>query len=245
MTQLPEHDRQNWIATIVGKKGSGKSFLAKEIADDEPRVIVIDNLGEYDRLTVVDGYRECIHALLGAEKQRRFKLALRTTSLEEDLELMDLVYSMDHVTLIVEETSRYTSSAFLPQPLEQLIRFGRHRAINMVWLARRASELHRDLTANSDVIVSFTQHEKRDVEYLRSFMGDMALGAKDLPPYECLIYGPDEKMPWPILNRKYNSRVYNADKEYRRDSIKGPTSDNISASETKPDMDSAQNGDVK
>ncbi len=210
MRLLPENERHNWVATIVGIRGRGKSYLTKEIVDQEDRVIVIDNLGEYDHLKVIDGYEESIKAIVEANKQKRFGLALRTFSLEHDLELMDLIFNMEHLTLAVEETSRYVSSAFLPPALEQLVRFGRHRAINLIWLARRAAELHRDLTANSDIIVSFTQHEKRDVEYLRSFMGDIAFRAKDLPPYKCLVYGPDEKMPLPILNRKYNdSAEYN------------------------------------
>jgi len=202
---LPEAQRKSYSGTIVGKRGYGKSFLAKEIAADETRVAVIDNLGEYDGLRVVEGFRECVKALVEVEKKARFGLALRTMSLEEDLDLLELIGKMTHLTVIVEETSRYSSSAFLPPPLEFLTRYGRHSAINTLWLARRASEIPRDLTANSDFIVSFNQHEKRDVEYLRSFMGDMALGAMNLPPYKCIVWGPDDKMPWPVVNRKYES----------------------------------------
>lgn len=203
---LPEHERVNWIASIFGQKGSGKSWLAKEIADMEERVIVIDNLGEYKRLQVVWGYEECIKALVSVEKLPKFKLALRTPSVAFDLELIDLVFKMTNVTLIVEETSRYVSPSSLPEPMEQLVRFGRHQAINMVWLARRPSEIHRDLTAQSDTITTFVQHELRDLQYLRSFMGRASDGIESLrgePYYDCLTYGPDSKMPWPIFRRKY------------------------------------------
>jgi hypothetical protein len=200
---LPEPQRVNWIASIFGRKGSGKSFLAKEIAKEERRVIAIDSLGEYDEMQVFTGYEECIKAMVAAEHLTDFKLALRTYSLEEDLELMDLVFKMTHLTLIVEETSRYVSPASLPQSLEQLVRYGRHSAINQVYLARRPSEIHRDLTAQSDVIVSFVQHERRDVEYLRSFMGDAANGVSGLKTYAGLVYGEDIKMPWPIVSLKY------------------------------------------
>lgn len=200
---LPEAQRANWIASFFGRKGSGKSFLGKEVAREEPRVIAIDSLGEYDEMNVVTGYQECIKAMVAAEHLSEFKLALRTYSLEEDLELIDLVFRMHHLTLMVEETSRYVSSASLPLPFEQLVRYGRHSAINQVYIARRPSEIHRDLTAQSDVIVSFVQHERRDVEYLRSFMGDAANGVSSLKQYEALVYGEDIKMPWPVFRRKY------------------------------------------
>lgn len=203
MSLLPESERDNWIASIFGQKGSGKSFLAKEIAAMERRVIVIDNLGEYDSLRVITGYEESIKALIEVEKMPEFKLALRTPSTELDLELIDLVFRMSHLTLIVEETSRYVSPASLALPMEQLVRFGRHRAINQVYLARRPSEIHRDLTAQSDTITTFVQHELRDLAYLRSFMGEMAYGVESLPQYQCITYGPDNKMPWPVFRRKY------------------------------------------
>jgi DNA helicase HerA-like ATPase len=200
---LPEAQRFNYILSIFGRKGSGKSYLAKEIARDEKRIIAIDSLGEYDDLEVITDFRACVNALVEAEHKPAFKLALRTYSLDDDLQLIDLVFRMNHVTLLVEETSRYVSSAYLPQPFEQLVRYGRHSAINQIYLARRPSEIHRDLTAQSDVIVSFVQHERRDVEYLRSFMGDKANGVMNLGQYEALVYGEDIKMPWAIVQRKY------------------------------------------
>jgi hypothetical protein len=200
---LPENQRFNYILSIFGRKGSGKSYLAKEIARDEKRIIAIDSLGEYDELTVVDDLRPCINALVESEHKPEFKLALRTYSLEDDLILIDLVFHMTHVTLLVEETSRYVSSAYLPQPFEQLVRYGRHSAINQIYLARRPSEIHRDLTAQSDVLVSFVQHERRDVEYLRSFMGDKANRVMNLGQYAALVYGDDIKMPWAVVQRKY------------------------------------------
>lgn len=205
MSLLPESQRHNYIVSIFGMKGSGKSYLAKEIAAQEPRVIAIDNLGEYNSLSIVYGFRECVSALVAVENRANFRLALRTTSIEEDLALIDLVYNMKHVTLIAEETSRYVSPTYLPREFEQLVRYGRHRAINQIYLARRPSEIHRDLTAQSDVIVSFLQHEERDLKYLRSFMGDEAYRAANLPKYKFIIYGPDEKMPWPLVSRKYET----------------------------------------
>lgn len=201
--RLPEHERKNWIASIFGRKGSGKSYLAKEIAREEPRVIAIDNVGEYDGMHVVEGFEECVRALVAAEKYATFKLAFRTKSIAADLALINLVAKMVKVTLIVEETSKYVSHSYLPEEIEQLVRYGRHQAVNQVYLARRPSEIHRDLTAQSDSITTFVQHEPRDIRYLESFMGQEAYRAPSLAQYQALVYGDEDKMPYAILARKY------------------------------------------
>ena len=201
---LPESERDNYINSIFGRKGSGKTFLAREIADSEPRVIAIDNMGQFSNLQVVSGFDESIKAIQACQNQATFKLALQTTSEAEDLALLDLAYYLDRFTLIVDETSKYVSSSYLPNEFEQLIRYGRHGAINQVYMSRRPAEIHRELSSQSDVIVSFHQHEERDVQYLRNFMGDDADKTRTLGQYQILTYGPEDKMPLPILNRKYN-----------------------------------------
>lgn len=201
---MPEH-KSNIIGTVVGMKGSGKSYLMKQVVNDFPRVLAIDSLGEYDALLPISGFTECVNALVVNERSAEFKLSLRTLSLEDDIRLLGLVGKMSDVTIIIEEAPRYVGPQGMPLEIEELVRLGRHRNINQFFLAQRASMLHRDMTAMSDIIVSFHQHEPRDIAYLRMFMGDMAEGAPNLHNYESIVWGPDLKMPWAILKRKYNA----------------------------------------
>lgn len=202
---LPDDERENWVLSIFGQKGSGKTFLAKEIAEQEDRVIVIDALGQFDNMDPIMGRENCIRALQKAEKQKRFSLSFWNSETEVTLELLELIFLMQKITLIVDETSLWVSSSFLPTEFNDLIMYGRHQAINQVYMSRRPAEINRALTSQSDVIVAFKQHEKRDIDYLKSFMGDMADSARVLPKYKIVAYGPDEKMPIPVLERKYSS----------------------------------------
>jgi hypothetical protein len=202
---LPDNERDNYINSIFGRKGGGKTFLAKEIAETEPRVIAIDNMGQFSNIQVVSGFDSCIKAIQSCQNLETFRFALQTTSEQEDLALIDLAYYLDKFTIIIDETSKYVSSSYLPREFEQLIRYGRHGAINQVYMSRRPAEIHRELSSQSDVIVSFHQFEERDVQYLRNFMGDDADMTRHLGQYEILTYGPESKMPIPILNRKYNA----------------------------------------
>ena len=198
---LPDEERFNYVLFIGGRKGSGKTYLAKEIAEGEDRCVSIDNLGQFDNMEVCTGYEACARALVKAEKRKKFKLALRTNSVEEDIRLMGLVFLMQKVTLICDETSKYVSPSFMPEEIEQLVRYGRHQAINQVYMARRPAEINRELTAQADVIVTFRQHEPRDVKYLSDFMGPEAKQSKNLGNYKVMVWGDEEKAPLAVLER--------------------------------------------
>lgn len=196
--------KDNTIISIMGKKGSGKSYLTKEIMYEWPRVIIVDNTGEYETEEIYNGYDECVSALVNASKRNQFRISLRTRSVEDDLRLLEIVETIPSILLVVEEASRYVSSAFLPPEIEALIRYGRHKDISQIYLARRPTELHRDLTANSDVIVVFNTQEPRDINYLRSFIGEQAQEAirLDAEKYELIYWTSNpKKVPLAVLSR--------------------------------------------
>ena len=198
---------ENSIISVLGMRGEGKSFLVKQIIQEYPRVIVIDNMGEYGNCQVVEGFKNSVDAMVAASKTNQFRLSLRTFSLNEDLALLDLCFDLTHGTaapdalIVIEEASRYVSTSMLPEPIEKLVRYGRHRRLSQIYIARRPTELHRDITAQSDIIVTFRQHEPRDMKYLSQFMGDRAYQANRLPKYHCMAYGMKAKAPFAILAR--------------------------------------------
>ena len=193
--------KDNTIICIFGMKGGGKSFLTKQIIDEYKRVIIIDNQQEYDNAEVVEGYRACIERTVQASKEKKFKISLRADSNEQDLELIRLASTIQNQLLVLEEASKYVSHSGMPDEIARLIRFGRHDAISQIYLARRASELHRDITANADIIISFHQHEPRDVLYLRDFMGKRANKVRRLKKYKFIAYGKKSKAPAIVLER--------------------------------------------
>lgn len=181
-------------------KGSGKSFLVKDIVRDYSRVIVIDSMGEYEN-EIITGFEACVKRVAQASHEPEFRISLRTDSVEHDLQLMKVAGTLPSFLLVVEETSKYVSAYGMPEPIENLIRYGRHRDISQIYMARRPSEINRDLTANADVIVTFREQEPRDVTYLRSFMGASAYRVPNLRDYEIEVFGTVEKMPLSVLER--------------------------------------------
>lgn len=192
---------QNRVTVVIGKKGSGKSTLVSEIVAEESRVQVIDSLAEYEDCEISVGLEDCLEALVKAEKRKQYRIALRCLALEDNLDLLRTAYELRESTLVVEETSLYCSAHSLPDEMSALIRYGRHQELNLVFVARRPSELHRDLTANADVLVTFRQQEPRDLAYLRSFYGDEALTLPTLPDYHIKVFGDLSAAPDAVLHR--------------------------------------------
>lgn len=195
---------QNLIVTVLGRKGSGKSTLVGEITREHRRVVILDYLGEYGAnvgARVHEGRRSSIAALVRWNRQARFCLSLRVEDYDDALDVLEVAYEMRGYLLVVEEASWLCTASHMPRELARFVRFGRHRGISQLYVAQRPSMLHRDVTSQSDVIVSFNQHEERDVAYLAGILGDSADRLRELPPY-AIIAGPTpDRFPAAVRKR--------------------------------------------
>jgi hypothetical protein len=194
---------RNVVISVFGRKGSGKSTLVREIVDEAPRVIVFDTMGEYARKRdkIFDTFESAASELGRVQHERRFRVIIQLVDEEDALAAMRVAYDVPACLIVVEETSFYCSPSYLPMELARFVRYGRHREIDQIYVSRRPAEIHRDLTAQSDLIVSFQQHEPGDVEYLRKVMGPDADRLPGLPKYAIIVSGDVADAPLPILER--------------------------------------------
>jgi len=197
----------NTILAIFGRKGSGKTDLTRRIIQEHPRVFAIDTLAEYGErysgrgFRICEGKQACMDAMLSVKDRRAYKLALRCIPEEDNLALLDLAYEFPRTLVVVEETSLFARPTFLPPEIAKLVRYGRHRQIDQIYIARRPSEVHRDLTAQADIVITFEQREPRDVKYLRDVAGDEAEEVQHLPRYKVLVFGNLEKLPIAVMEQ--------------------------------------------
>lgn len=101
-------------------------------------------------------------------------------------DVFHMLQALRNVTLFWEEASKWlnTKNTSLDQVL-WFLQYGRHHSISNVLVARRPSELDRMATAQADVIISFRQHEPRDLEYIRAIGGQAAADeVAGLGPFE-------------------------------------------------------------
>jgi len=198
----------NTIVFLTGRKGCGKSTLLVEIMREHKRVLILDYLGEHGPkigATVHNGLVDCVRAVERWSAKPRFCLSLRVTEETDALDLLSIVKHMRRVLLVVEEASWLCSPSHLPSELKELVRFGRHHEISQVYVAQRPAMVHRDITSQADVIVSFQQHEARDIAYLSSsVLAGRAEQVRHLPRFAVIAgtaEGEESKIPAAVTRR--------------------------------------------
>jgi len=195
---------QTMKLTILGVTGSGKSTLAYEVIEELDRVLILDSMGDYEDIPgaiVLEGAEACISKLLELQNKKNWKLVCLTLHEQETLDILAVGFDVPGITIVVDECSLFCNPNYLPDEMARLVRYSRKRDIDLIFLARRPSEIHRELTAQSNLLVTFIQHEPIDIKYLRARMGDKAEKAKSLQKYAIIVHGEYEEIPLAILKR--------------------------------------------
>lgn len=189
------------IITILGKRGSGKSTLGKYIQRVFPRVVVFDRLHEYsgDKSAIyVSTWEEFSEAIRATAAAARFKIVYQfdIEATNDDAvfnEAMRILYYRGSICVVIEEVHVFASAHYLPQWLREALLTGRHRKMALIATSQRPAELHKTLLSQSHHIFSGTLHEKNDVNYLASVMGEAAFSLSQLKPFHFLHFRPGEK----------------------------------------------------
>jgi hypothetical protein len=189
---------QNRIIGIAGRKGSGKSTVARLIMERAPRLFVFDTVSDhrwvpntFDDLNTADQF------LAWAEGQEFFAgRYIPESNLEQDFEkCSDLVWDQGDLLFGVEEMPMLCSPSYLPPAFDRIIRLGRHRKISVLWTAQRMSEVARRLTAATDVFILFAHTEPRDLDAIADRAGNaIAEKVANLGQHGLLI--------WDVLTRR-------------------------------------------
>jgi hypothetical protein len=187
------------IAACFGRRGTGKTTLAREIVHHQARLIVWDYLGEYGPLVFrSNGNLPALDEYLRAMRNEQFAAARyipHTGEVEEFEDFCALVYRLgQNSVLVVEEAAAICQPSFLPPNFGRIVRQGRHRGLGLVWCTQRLNEVSRTLTSLTDAWAGFSTSEPADLTALAARCGrEYAEAVSQLPRFEWLGYSVDEQ----------------------------------------------------
>lgn len=170
--------RANELTLIVGRKGCGKSTVARAEVSERHRRIYIDPMFEHGAEgVVVRDYRSLV-AYLRQRRHLSYSVVLQTMSESEMIAAIALATwgeptnpPLPGVTYIVDECDRLCSPTSVPEPLKNLANYGRHFQASAVFIARRAKRMPTDFRALADRMLIGETFEPGDVDALAEFIG--------------------------------------------------------------------------
>jgi DNA helicase HerA-like ATPase len=175
------HDQP--IGVILGRRGSGKTTLAKELIERFPQVAIMDPNHEYDGAaftSLSDFHRE----LAGSHSVVfRPKIGLPKDVLLEEFDIFcQILWEAGRRLVVIDEADRFSSHGKESTPFFQLlVNQGRHRELAILAIARRAAQLPKELIENASHLYLFHIHGAHSINYLQSIIGKEADALGRLP----------------------------------------------------------------
>ena len=156
---------------ILGKTGSGKSFLAKRLLKKFDRYIIYDTQGEYTDGVVFERIEELYNFLI---KVGDYKFRCIYNPLNIDTEISEIcrfAYLLGDCCVLCEEIDLYCSPSYIDPDFNNIVRRGRHKGVSIIALSQRPVGINKIITSQFSTTYSFFQDEPRDIDYLRDRFG--------------------------------------------------------------------------
>ena len=162
------------IQLVIGKRGSGKSLLAKHLISKTNRLVIYDIMSEYiDGVTFDDTIRSGLVEFWRQVYQGDFRIIYRPLNPKREIDwLAEAVFALGNLTFVVEEIDSVCTSFDMPRPIQAIVQRGRHRNIEMIGVTPAPFGIHRDLTRQAKSIYIFKTNEPRDIQYLSRLLGE-------------------------------------------------------------------------
>lgn len=166
-------DTEKKITLIFGQRGSGKSYLAKQLIQAERRYLIFDTMSEYNQGVVFESEDHEKFCYFWRQTYRgNFRLIYRPLQPQQQIDaIADLVFGCGDMLFLIEEIETYCSAYQISDELAAIVQRGRHKNISLVGIAHRPNNINRLLTSQAKEMYVFATREPRDVDYLKMLLG--------------------------------------------------------------------------
>jgi len=195
------------IYSYIGRKKSGKSYLALKHSDKNRRVIRID-LNDQEDLArgaeIITDWRKLVK-FVSDQNDGRFKVCFRPFGISE-IEafhwVCEAATKFKNIAIMADEGHRYLSStAALTSPMKRVIFQGRHSLTPLYYTCFIPKQIPNDIRGNTDKMHLFKASDVAYFDYLKERGATQevleAYKSDDFPKYNYALLTPDKA---PVLN---------------------------------------------
>lgn len=183
------------VIFIFGKRGKGKTTLAKQYLRRAPRFMVFDPLCEYGDQGVMIQNTPDLLRVIERFHHRRFNLAFcpdRMTTANGEVQEFSyfcrLAAACPRTLALVDEVHSVLSLQRPNEDFSRLLRFSRHKDLSVIAVSHRPADVPRIVTYLATKIYVFQLHEPNDIAYLKKIIGPQAEVVRELLDFHYLLY---------------------------------------------------------
>lgn len=197
------------VVIVLGRTGSGKSQWSKIYTQKTVPLYVYDPLLSYPDCEV-DSSGD---ALRGSLEYPNETDRIMIYNRELVPTMADVGYVRGGCTLLFEECSTIWAKGGRPdESVMRQIFLGRHRAVNLIFVAQRATSIPIDIRSQANRIVTFGQLENDDINWLSEFFGkEKAKTIPQLKPFHCFDYEDGEVSSYSIRTQAEKNKYFPID----------------------------------
>ncbi len=164
---------QNHITCVLGHRGSGKSTWLYRNIDLYKPFVLVDPLSD-PKFKALNLYQiKSMDEALKLFKDGKPERIYITPNLQDFDFFCGLVLAKRNITLIVDEVDNYCTNYFISPYFKRLVKYGRHRNVNLVMVARRPKEIHPLLRSQATRFIIFPLGGE-DIREIASHIGKQA-----------------------------------------------------------------------
>lgn len=192
--------KERQIYTVTGKTGRGKSHFLKEFLipymEKNQPVLIADSMNEYQRGAKFESVDSFYIKAINMELNHKTSI-VRILSDTEAKKLFAFsrlsgeMVASPHA-LVIEEASKYCSPYKIDSYLKELVSYGRHWGVSLIFVAQRFAQLNKIITSQADINISFQQTENNDLNGIKPFFNDVDK-IRTLEKKQFVVFGDVEK----------------------------------------------------
>jgi len=173
------------ILIIFGKRGSGKTILAKNKVRDRWRLLIYDTLGEYSTGVIVTDLNE-LKEIWGKIYRGNFRITYQPVDPEGDFDAVCREVALcGDLTFLVEELDRFARPLAMSRQFKEIVQRGRHHRVELIGVTQRPHGIDKLLTSQAKQMCIFNTTEPRDIDYFKDVVGyKVVMKIADLKEFE-------------------------------------------------------------
>lgn len=187
---------------VMGRRGCGKSFLAKNLQKLWPRKIIIDSLNEYkkenEKTIIVNNFNDFSEKLifLKENKSKEFTLIFQfdpETKVSEELfdQILRVAFYFKNVQIVIEEIQLYSDPHNLPHWLNRCLFIGRHQHLSLLFTTQRPGMLNKSILSQCSHVFIGNLIDGNDIRYVSGFLGDSSKKLTEIPERKFIYFSKD------------------------------------------------------